>query len=45
MDEIAGGGRRRFGGRYEGLMLAPTLMSTYGTTRAKFDETFNRVMR
>jgi hypothetical protein len=44
MDEIARGGRRRCGERYEGLMLAPTLMSTNGTTRAAVDGTFNRVM-
>jgi hypothetical protein len=44
MDEIARGGRRRCGGRYEGLMSAPTLMSTDGTTRAEIDGTFNRVM-
>jgi hypothetical protein len=44
MNEIARGGRRRCGGLYEGLIAAPSLMSTDGRSRAEIDGTFNRVM-
>ena len=44
MDEIATGGRRRCGGLYDGLIGAPTLMSTDGTSRAEIGGSFCRVM-
>src|SRR5262249_61788923 len=42
MDEIARGGRRRCGGRYEGLVWGPTLMRTGGTASAQGEEAFAR---
>jgi hypothetical protein len=44
MNEIARGGRRRCGGLYDGLIVAPTLMSTEGRSRAEIDGSFDRVM-